>query len=60
MKIVLALPLVVVLYGLLLITSFVSRMMAVVSVTLAAAYVNMALWSGSSWLLDKLNLKEEK
>jgi positive regulator of sigma E activity len=54
MRSVIAVPVAVLLYLFLLVTSFIARSMAVVSVMFAAATVNVVLWSGTGWLITKV------
>lgn len=53
MRLVFGLPIALVLYIILQLTSLLARGMAVASVTVAAATVNIILWTGSSWLIDR-------
>lgn len=54
MKIVLGLPIALMMYILLQVTSLLARGMAVLSVAVAAVTVNIILWTGSQWLIDRV------
>ena len=54
MRSVIAVPVTVLLYLFLAVTSLIARSMAVASVMFAAATVNVVLWSRTDWLITKV------